>query len=308
MNVIFVILWAVILALLAIYLTKSPKVKGWIKVLWRAKLLRRWAIGVTAVVAAIVLAFVLHPKTEDNVTNVQAVFREYNRTAVLKLDSIGKFVVDSACDISKTKSELVYVLPLVVNSYEEIVTKPTTMVLTRLDDTLNLEMRGYKQFKNRGILLTKLLKKKLGNRYDILISSAETTHTLQITYTGDSWDTEQLFALPVMEAARRNQVDPALLMSLIRHVSNFNFDFKGSKDSRGLLLLEEGENLEQVFLGAERLSKMLKVGISRENAVATFYPDFGIGDKPENWRNMPLANSWVSQVLEDVQFYRVNGL
>ncbi|MCQ2106723.1 MAG: hypothetical protein MJZ26_13145 [Fibrobacter sp.] len=297
-----------ILALLALYLVKSPKVKGWIKVLWRARLLRRWAIGVTAVVAAIVLAYVLHPKTEVSVTNARAIFAEYNRGAILKLDSIGKFMVDSSCSIGNTKSELVYVLPLVVNSYEEIVTKPTTMVLTRLDDTLNLEMRGYKQFKNRGILLTKLLKKKLGNRYDILITSDGSTHTLQVTYSGKPWDTDQLFALPVMEAAKMNKIDPALLMSLIRHVSNFDFDFKGPRDSRGLLLLEEGEGLEQVFLGATRLSKMLQVGISRENAIATFYPDFGIGDKPENWRNMPLAKSWVDQVLEDVQFYRVNGL
>ena len=92
-------------------------------------------------------------------------------------------------------------------------------------------MNGYKQFKNRGIRLNKLLQKKLGNRYSSRIESEGTTHTLIVTYNGAPWDTEQLIALPVIDAAQSSQVDPALLMSLIRHVSNFDFDYRGQKDS-----------------------------------------------------------------------------
>ena len=111
-----------------------------------------------------------------------------------------------------------------------------------------------------------------------------------------------------MEAAQINKLDPALLMSLILHVSNFNFNFRGQKDSKGLLALKEGEGLDQVFMGAERLGKMLQVGVSQENAVATFYPDPEINSKPENWSKSPLTKSWVDQVLSDVEFYHANGL
>ena len=195
-----------------------------------------------------------------------------------------------------------------IAAYNEIVEKPTLPVITRLDDTLHFTMNGYKQFKNRGIRLNKLLQKKLGNRYTTKITSEETTHTLEITYNGNPWDTEQLTALPVMEASRIYKLDPALLMSLIRHVSNFNFDFRGQKDAHGILALEKGEGLEQIFIGADRLSKQLRVGISQENAIATFYPEPEIGAKPENWHKSPLTKSWVDQVLSDIQFYRANGL
>jgi hypothetical protein len=226
----------------------------------------------------------------------------------MKLDSLKALQVDTNCNLMHPEPELAYVLPLILEAYDSIVTKPTLPVVMRIDDTLELAMNGYKQFKNRGIRLNKLLQKKLGNRYSTRITSDGQNHTLHVTYTGDPWDTEQLTALPVMEAAHKNHLDPALLMSLIRHVSNFNFDFRGQKDSRGILSLTEGEGIEQIFLGAERLSKMLQVGLSQENAVATFYPYQRINSKPENWSKSPLTKSWVDQVLSDVDFYHQNGL
>ena len=226
----------------------------------------------------------------------------------MKLDSLQALKVDDDCNMQHPKPELAYVLPLVLGAYNEIVDKPTTPVVTRLDDTLYLAMNGYKQFKNRGIRLNKLLQKKLGKRYKTQIVSEGSNHTLIVTYNGEPWDTEQLMALPVMEAAQIHHLDPALLMSLILHVSNFNFNFRGQKDSKGLLALKEGEGLEQIFIGAERLGKMLQVGVSHENAVATFYPDPEINSKPENWSKSPLTKSWVDQVLSDVEFYHANGL
>lgn len=308
-SMIFVALWTAIFAFLAMYLWRSPKIKNWLKVLWRARRWKRWIVVSIVPFAAIAIAYWNHPKVEEKNTDTTELFYSYSAKAVLKLDTIQKIKLDPGLDLSKPKPEIVYVLPLIINAYNEIVTKPTTPVLVQLDDMLMIEMRGYKQFKNRAILLTKLLKKNLGNRYNIYIDVGENSvHTLQISYTGEPWDIEQLCALPVLEYSRINQVDPALLMSIIRHVSNFNFDFKGTKDKRGILLMKDGEGLEQIELGAQRLSKLLQVGISRENAVATFYPDYGIGDKPENWKQSPLAKSWVDQVLGDVQFYRENGL
>ncbi len=305
---IFVALWTLILVFLAIYLGRSPKVRGWLKVLSRNRRIWRTLIATVLILATITLTYVFLPAANREDTDERMLFERYAAEAVLKLDTLQKIEVDSSCDLTHAEPELAYVLPLVIAAYNEIVEKPTLPIITRLDDTLHFTMNGYKQFKNRGIRLNKLLQKKLGNRYTTKITSEETTHTLEITYNGNPWDTEQLTALPVMEASRIYKLDPALLMSLIRHVSNFNFDFRGQKDAHGILALEKGEGLEQIFIGADRLSKQLRVGISQENAIATFYPEPEIGAKPENWHKSPLTKSWVDQVLSDIQFYRANGM
>jgi hypothetical protein len=306
--VIFVILWTIIFAFLAVYLGKSPRVRSWLKVIFRAPKLWRTIIGSVALVTTIVVTYLIVPKAADTQLDERSLFEDYAAIAVMKLDSLQVLKVDNDCNLSHPEPELAYVLPLVLGAYNEIVDKPTTPVITRLDDTLYLAMNGYKQFKNRGISLNKLLQKKLGKRYKTQIESEGSSHTLIVTYTGEPWDTEQLMALPVMEASQINKLDPALLMSLIQHVSNFNFNFHGQKDSKGLLALKEGEGLEQIFIGAERLGKMLQVGVSHENAVATFYPNPEINSKPENWSKSPLTKSWVDQVLSDVEFYHANGL
>ena len=305
---IFVVLWVSIFAFLVVYLGKSPRVRNWLALFFRARKLRRVSLASVAIVVAIVVSYMLIPKTQETQSDTRRIFELYAAQTVLKLDSLQKFRVDSACDLSHPSPEIAYVLPMVVGAYNSIVEKPTLPVVSRLDDTLYFKMLGYKQFKNRGIRLNKLLQRKLGSRYAIQIMSEETEHVLQITYKGNLWDNEQLMALPVMEAALNYKVDPALLMSLIRHVSNFDFDYRGQKDAKGLLALHQGDGLEQVYIGAERLGKMLQVGISQENAIASFYPDPEIGAKPEHWSKSPLTKSWVGQVMSDVDFYRQNGL
>lgn len=305
---IFVVLWTLILAFLAVYLGHSPKVRGWLKVLSRNRRLWRAAIATTVIFIAIVITYILLPATQRHQTDERELFEEFAAEAVLKLHTLQKVSIDSSCDLTHPQPELAYILPLIIAAYNEIVEKPTRPELTRLDDTLHFTMNGYKQFKNRRIRLNKALQKKLGNRYTTYIESEGSSHTLVVTYNGTPWDTEQLTALPVMDAAQSYQLDAALLMSLIRHVSNFNFDYRGQKDAHGILALEEGEGLQQIYIGAERLSKLLQVGISQENAIATFYPDPEIGAKPENWHKSPLTKSWVDQVLNDMQFYRTNGL
>ena len=305
---IFVILWTIIFAFLAVYLGKSPRVRSWLKLIFKAPRVWRTIIGSVTLVLAIVITYLMVPKGTETNIDERSLFEDYAAIAVMKLDSLQALKVDTDCNMQHPEPELVYVLPLIIGAYNNIVDKPTIPIVTRLDDTLYLAMKGYKQFKNRGIRLNKLLQKRLGKRYKTQIVSEGSNHTLSVTYTGEPWDTEQLMALPVMEAAQIHHLDPALLMSLILHVSNFNFNFRGQKDSKGLLALKEGEGLEQIFIGAERLGKMLQVGVSHENAVATFYPDPEINSKPENWSKSPLTKSWVDQVLSDMEFYHSNGL
>ena len=305
---IFVILWTIIFAFLAIYLGKSPRVRSWLKLIFKAPRVWRTIIASVALVTAIVVTYLMIPESVETRISERSLFEDYAAVAVMKLDSLQVLKVDNDCNMQHPEPELAYVLPLVIGAYNEIVEKPTTPIVTRLDDTLYFTMNGYKQFKNRAIRLNRLLQKKLGKRYKMQIVSEGSSHTLVVTYNGEPWDTEQLTALPVMEAAQIHHLDPALLMSLIRHVSNFNFSYRGRKDSKGILSLKEGEGIEQIFIGAERLGKMLQVGVSQENAVATFYPDPEINSKPENWSKSPLTKSWVDQVLSDVEFYHENGL
>lgn len=305
---IFIVLWSIIFVFLAIYLGQSPKVRGWLKLLGKNRRLWRISIATAAILTAIITTYLVLPAAHQHQTDERELFEEYAAEAVLKLHTLQKITIDSTCDLTHPQPEIAYILPLVISAYEQIVDRPTRPFLTRLDDTLFFTMNGYKQFKNRGIRLNKLLQKKLGNRYSSRIESEGTTHTLIVTYNGAPWDTEQLIALPVIDAAQSSQVDPALLMSLIRHVSNFDFDYRGQKDSYGLLALDVGEGLQQIYIGAERLGKLLQVGISQENAIATFYPDPEIGAKPENWNQSPLTKSWVDQVMADVQFYKANGM
>lgn len=305
---IFVILWTIIFAFLAVYLGRSPRVRSWLKLIFKAPKVWRTIIASVALVAAIVVTYLMIPESVETRISERSLFEDYAAVAVMKLDSVGALKVDNDCNMQHPEPELAYVLPLIVGAYNEIVEKPTTPIVTRLDDTLYFTMSGYRQFKNRGIRLNRLLQKKLGKRYKTQIVSEGSSHTLVVTYDGEPWDTEQLTALPVMEAAQIHHLDPALLMSLIQHVSNFNFSYRGRKDSRGILSLKEGEGIEQIFIGAERLGKMFQVGVSQENAVATFYPDPEINSKPENWSKSPLTKSWVDQVLSDVEFYHENGL
>lgn len=305
---IFVILWTIIFAFLAIYLGKSPRVRSWLKLIFKAPRVWRTIVASVALVTAIVVTYLMIPESVETRISERSLFEDYAAVAVMKLDSLQVLKVDNDCNMQHPEPELAYVLPLVIGAYSEIVEKPTTPIVTRLDDTLYFTMNGYKQFKNRAIRLNRLLQKKLGKRYKMQIVSEGSSHTLVVTYNGEPWDTEQLTALPVMEAAQIHHLDPALLMSLIRHVSNFNFSYRGRKDSKGILSLKEGEGIEQIFIGAERLGKMLQVGVSQENAVATFYPDPEINSKPENWSKSPLTKSWVDQVLSDVEFYHENGL
>ncbi|WP_109735474.1 MULTISPECIES: hypothetical protein [unclassified Fibrobacter] len=307
---IFGVLWFVIFAVLGIYLLRSPKVRGWLRVLKKAKLVWRIPLSLIILVAGVYWGYKSLPKGETYTTNVQAIFETYSAQTVQKVVDAGIVKKDSACDMSHARPEIAYIFPLVINTYNDIVERPTTPIITRLDDTLHFAMVGYRLFKNRGILINKALRKKLGNRYSfgIRTDSTSNVHTLWLTYTGDPWNIEQLCALPVIEISKRNNVDPALVMSLIRHVSNFNFDYQGQKDARGILALHEGTGLEQIELGVEKLRKLLHVGLSQENAIATFYPDPEMGAKPEDWMRSPLTKSWVDQVLGDVQYYKDNGI
>lgn len=305
---VYIILWTVIFLFLALYLAQKPLLRSWAVILWHDRKWKIWLLSILILVSTICLIYKQHPLPTLKKIDESTIFHKYYEDVVHSIISTDKITLSSTCDLKQLRPELVYTLPLIVNTYYEVVDeRPTKPIISRLDDTLQIQMNGYKLFVFRGGQITKLLKNRLGYRYPLKIISNGSKHTLQITYTGEPWDTEQLLGLPVMHAASKHHLDPALLMSLTRHVSNFNFNYQGSNNTHGILALDKGKGLEQLYIGAERLGKQLQI-VSVENAIATFYPDQETNATPGNWMQSPLTKSWVNQVMEDIQFYRENGL
>ena len=286
----------------------TPKGRAMLKVLWRSRKIRIATSVLIASTAALLLVFAFHPApAAPEQHDARRVFEDYARALVSATEASGKISIDSRCDLERPMPELAHTLPVLVEIYHEMVNKPTTARLVRLDDTLILSFDGYKQFKNRTIKITKGVQKRLGPRYSIRMESKGENHELEITYKGKLWDNEQLCALPVMESSRRENVDPAVLMSIIRHISGFDFNYEGEKAGRGLFALDSGEKLGQIRIGARMLKAALDTAKSEEDAIAAFYPERDIQGLNAEWRKSPLKNGWVQDVLADIPFYRNNG-
>lgn len=227
---------------------------------------------------------------------------------VTELLNRGDFVLGDECFEKGISPEVVYILPTILKIYKQEVNNPTTPHLEQINDTLGIQFVGYKQFKNRGIRILKKVKKALGRRYLATITSKGNRHLLQIIYIDKPWDEEQLTSLPVMEAAIQKGIDPALLMSLIRHVSDFQLNYEKDSKHKGILALKEGTGLEQIFIAAGIIRKEVNSGTPLEEVLVQFYPIDPPSSAPKDWHKDPMRHSWVEQVLGDVQFYRNNGL
>ena len=303
------IIWIAIVLFLAVFLGRTPKGRAWRSIVLGNRRFQLVVSGFFALLFFIVAGYALFPKSEiPEFQDPRQVYVDYSIGIVEDMAKGGLLSFDSLCKVTAPLPELAYSLPALLDAYHAEVRRPTLPRLLRLDDTLFLSFDGYKQFKNRGIRIVKRVQKRLGPRYAVRIISSGVNHRLELAYKGSLWSEEQLCALPVMEASLRENVDPALLMSIIRHVSNFKFDFRGPRGGAGLLALDSGKGLEQVYLGASLLSRALKQEKSREDALVLFYPVRERGTIHEEWRNNPLKQSWIEEVLKDVAYYRENGL
>ena len=287
----------------------TKKGRAVIRILWRSikvkLILIAWILGI----AAIATAYATHPEEEPRPTiDEKQEYQKYTTSAIQKLCDLGELIIDMNCDLDSAAPELAYILPTVINNYNFIVTRPTTPILESIKDTLQIKMIGYKKFTSRGIRLIKALQRDLGIRYESVIISDSTTHTLKITYLGKPWDNEHLCNLPVLEACLRERTDPAVLMSIIHHTSGFQMNYQGKNNTSGLLALDSGVGLEQIDIGAHRLKKALATSPTLADAIAQFYPETEHRNRFENWRKDPQKHYWVGQVLTDIQYYRSNGM
>ena len=287
----------------------TQKGRAIIRILWRSTKLKLFILACILSIAAIAIAYATHPAEEKPAPiNEQAEYQKYTTSALQKLCDQGELIIDMNCDLDSAAPELAYIIPTILSNYNLIVTRLTTPVLESIKDTLQIKMIGYKKFRNRGIRLIKALQRDLGMRYESVIVSDSTDHTLKITYVGKPWDNEHLCNLPVLEASLREHTDPAILMSIIHHTSGFQMNYQGKNNTSGLLALDTGKGLEQIEIGAKRLKKTLASSPTLADAVAQFYPDAERRNKFENWRKNPQKHYWVGQVLTDIQYYRSNGM
>lgn len=290
------------------YLSRSPKFRGWLKIIWHSRKIRRKTITTAIVLLTIALIYIFHPTTPEKKLESRPIFEGYAQTIILGLQAQDAISIDTNCFLSDPKPELAYTLPTIINIFKSIVEKPNIPRLVQLDDTLKISFDGYKHFDNRKIKITRAIKRKLGPRYPLQISSYGKNHELVITYIGKPWDNEQLCGLPVFEASLHEQVDPALLMSIIRHTSDFDFNYISGNNDKGILALDTGYGLEQIFIGAHKLKQALQSTKTTEDAVAALYPLHDLKGMNSEWRKSTLKSSWVKEVLNDVQFYKNNGL
>lgn len=306
---IYILFWILLLLLLLLRASRTPRGGAYLRILKRSRKLKIFAVFFIFAIAAIATTYALHPEEPENaILNEKTEFQKYSAKIIKKIEDRGNIIIDSNCNLEHPKPELAYILPSILQSYNDIVEKPTTPVLISIENTLQINFIGYKQFKNRGAKLLKALESKLGNRYKIDLTSSESTQILNIIYQGDDWGNEQLCSLPVLEASIREKIDPALLMSIIRHTSDFNMNFEGRKKNAGLLSLDSGEGIEQIYIAAHLLKNYLTFYPSQEEAVANFYPDKDLRNDKVNWKKDPLRRTWVEQILADVQFYHSNKL
>ncbi len=305
---ILITLWLCIAACILALCIKAKKGRLMLRTLWRSPKVKIATILPVVLIAVTITALLFQPERSTTQLESRALFHDYSRMLVEELANQGAITIDTNCDLTAPLPELAYMLPAIVGVYHSVVNKPTTARLVQLDDTLKFSFDGYKQFKNRTINIMKGVHKRLGGRYTLNMRSQGENHELVITYKGNPWSNEQLCALPATEAGIRDSIDAALLMSIIRHISGFDFNYEASNREKGLLALDSGEGLEQIFIGAQKLKVALDTAKTTEDAVATFYPIHDMQTMHSEWRRSPLKSGWVREVLADVPYYRNNGL
>lgn len=307
-SVIYIAIWTFILGIILLLAMTSRKGRSWRRILRYSRKVKITCIATPIVIAALSAASLLVPSKSGPAPLGKEVFLEYSMNKVTELLNRGDFVLGDECFEKGIAPEVIYILPTILKIYHQEVKNPTTPHLEQINDTLGIQFVGYRQFKNRSIKILKKIKKALGKRYLATITSKGDRHLLQVIYLGKPWEEEQLASLPVMEAAIKKGIDPALLMSLIRHVSDFQLNYEKDSKHKGILALKNGTGLEQIFIGADIIRTGLNSGTPLEEILVQFYPVDPPSSAPKDWHKDPMRHSWVEQVLGDVQFYRNNGL
>jgi len=218
---------------------------------------------------------------------------DFTEHTILNLAKKIHMEVDSQVNLTQMRAELIYVLPTSLNTFKNITRKKKMPVLSQIDSSsFSLKAEGFGKFKNRGYRIKRALQKKLGNDY---IVSFIIPNEIKVQYKGYPWNMELKLSVPLLKIALEEQIDPALLMSLI-------------KNHEGFVSLQKTPDLNGFSSMAKRLKSRLEEYSSMEDALASFYfKSTSPKDLPIRWWKQPLARNWVHQIFIDAQIYRDYG-
>lgn len=230
---------------------------------------------------------------EDQKKHQDSLILHFTEETILDLAKKIQMPIDSQLNLKLIRPELIYILPTCLNVFKSITKKETMPVLFNADSSsLSLKAIGFGVFNNRGFRIKKSLQKKLGNDY---IVSFIKPNEILIQYKGYPWNMELKLSLPLLKIAQQEQLDPALLLSLI-------------KNQEGFIPLQKAPDFNRFRERANLLKERLSNFSSMEDALASIY--FNVDspkDLPLKWWKQPLARNWVHQVFIDAQIYREYG-
>lgn len=219
-----------------------------------------------------------------------SLIKEFTRNQIIEAIKID---VSHITNLKESKPELAYILPTALNTFKEITQKEKMPILSQSDSiSLVLKAEGFGLFKNRGHRIKKALQKKLGNDYIVQFNAP---NEIKVQYKGPPWSAELKLSLPLLRVAIQEQVEPALLMSLVKNHSGF-------------IPLDTTPTLERFTPIARDLKQRLADHSSMEDALASIYFNAPTPQAlPLKWWKQPIASSWVQQVFVDAQIYRDYG-
>lgn len=230
---------------------------------------------------------------EQNLEIQDSIFRGFNQEMFSHLLQNHLLKLQENPDSPLMSAEILYVLPTSLLVFKEVTTEDKVLEITVKDSlTVMFNAKSYGLFNRRGTLISKKLQKKLGNEYRVSFAKP---HTITVNYKGNPWNTEIKIALPILMAATKNQVDPPLLMALI-------------KNHDGFIPVNTKPSLERFNNIAVDLKKRLLEYKSTDDALASIY--FKIKDPkdlPIKWWKQSLAQNWVEQVITDFKTYKSYG-
>lgn len=217
-------------------------------------------------------------------------------------------VIQIGDSLTMLNPELAAVVPTAVMCMREVSGKEIVPILTASEPYgMELQIVGFKSFKNRGINTRKLLQKRLGRDYEVYSEETKAGSFIKVYYNGKSWDEERLLALPSYRAASRAGTKPEYVMAFVAVAENFkggrvNFMYEpnfAGLDSVARLLKKSAMDDSNLNDAGDDLSHDILMFKNAFYAIAE--PFIVPGDSSE-------ANVYARSAMHYAEYYKKYGL
>jgi len=237
--------------------------------------------------------------------------------------------IESSVQGASIRPEIAYSLGTVLSTFRDVV-GPRRLLISSINDRNHA--RNSFHYRNlaidfpisrlgispqQGVRIRKLLQQRLGPGYRVIYGTEGHTRHLHIQYEGKSWDADKVMALPLLEAATLEKVDPALMLAWAKVTSGFDPQYNDQRGRSGMLGLQQsyqdsisdGDTLRlRAYLrsGARQLHTCLQA-LQGDSARAFAALRVGVEkarqESPPWWKD-PVLSLWVDQILLEAKNYR----